>query len=127
MAYRLTYDPIVYVVDPPLRRYENKPIPHVFDLNTLCLFLGKHEWNPTLLIADTIVPWAAEWLVFYEVWLAIGEWLGGGVHPRAGSTSRSARRSRSAAGATEDDRLRSAMRQIYGDAGVNERMGNADV
>jgi hypothetical protein len=32
-------------------------------------------------IADTIVPWAALWLVFYEYWLATGLWLGGGEHP----------------------------------------------
>jgi hypothetical protein len=32
-------------------------------------------------IAEYIVPWIAEWLLYYETWLAIGEWLGGGAHP----------------------------------------------
>jgi hypothetical protein len=32
-------------------------------------------------IADTIVPWTAEWLVHYEIWLMTGEWYGGGDWP----------------------------------------------
>jgi hypothetical protein len=32
-------------------------------------------------IADSIVPWAAEWLLFYEGWHATGEWFGPGLHP----------------------------------------------
>lgn len=38
------------------------------------------EWKPRMKLADTIVPWAAEWLLHYELWLATGEWGGGGVH-----------------------------------------------
>ena len=34
-----------------------------------------------MLLADTIVPWAAEWLMHYELWLVTGEWTGGGDHP----------------------------------------------
>lgn len=34
-----------------------------------------------MLIANTIVPWAVEWLFFYEVWLVTGEWGGGGEWP----------------------------------------------
>jgi hypothetical protein len=30
---------------------------------------------------QTIVPWAALWLFFFEEWLATDEWKGGGVHP----------------------------------------------
>jgi hypothetical protein len=33
-------------------------------------------------IADTIVPWTAEWLVHYEIWLVTGEWYGGGTGRR---------------------------------------------
>jgi len=50
-----------------------------------CLFLpGSGEWRSDLLIARTVVPWLSEWLYFYEVWRATGEWLGGGEHPRPG-------------------------------------------
>ena len=31
-----------------------------------------------MLIADTIVAWTCEWLIHYEIWLATGEWHGGG-------------------------------------------------
>lgn len=34
-----------------------------------------------MLLADTYVPWTMEWLVDFELWLATGEWLGGGEHP----------------------------------------------
>ena len=34
-----------------------------------------------MLLATTIFPWTAEWLLHYEIWLATGEWTGGGYHP----------------------------------------------
>ena len=27
-------------------------------------------------VHETIVPWTAEWIVFYELWKITGEWLG---------------------------------------------------
>ena len=39
-------------------------------------FSYKYNW-----IADTIVPWAQEWLYYYEIWLATNEWCGGGHIP----------------------------------------------
>jgi hypothetical protein len=39
-------------------------------------------------IADTLVPWASEWLFDYELWLATGEWYGGGIEHREGIDSR---------------------------------------
>jgi len=32
-------------------------------------------------IADTIVPWTADWLAHYEIWLVTGDWYGGGEWP----------------------------------------------
>jgi len=32
-------------------------------------------------LADTILPWASLWFFYYEIWLATGEWVGGGEHP----------------------------------------------
>jgi hypothetical protein len=61
-----------------------RALPHVYPLNTLCLFLGNREWHESIPIADTLVPWASEWLLYYELWLATGEWLGGGEHPPPG-------------------------------------------
>ena len=31
---------------------------------------------------DTLIPWTAEWLWYFEDWLATGVWSGGGEHPR---------------------------------------------
>ncbi|MBP8931241.1 MAG: hypothetical protein KBG46_08165 [Paracoccus sp.] len=38
------------------------------------------EWNPSMSIAKTTVPWAARWLACYELWEATGRWHGGGRH-----------------------------------------------
>lgn len=48
-----------------------------------CLYYPKaKEWSESMLIADTIVPWLAEWLFHYEIWVLTGQWEGGGIHPR---------------------------------------------
>ena len=52
----------------------------------VCLYHpSKDEWNPTHWLKDSLVPWTCEWLLFYELWLSTGEWLGGGEHPSAES------------------------------------------
>ncbi len=74
----------VFVVNPKkLKLYKNKKqLPHVYSTSKqrLCLFFpnGK-EWNRSHLISETIIPWASEWLYYYELWLITGEWLGGGT------------------------------------------------
>ena len=45
-----------------------------------CLCYGD-EFASDMLIADTYIPWAIEWLYYYEIWLVTGEWCGGGIHP----------------------------------------------
>ncbi len=74
----------VYVVKPKLvLAAECTELPHVYSTKQqqLCLFYPKdREWSNKMWIAKTIIPWASEWLYFYELWLATeGEWLGGGV------------------------------------------------
>lgn len=32
-------------------------------------------------LSQTIVPWSADWLACYELWLMTGRWTGGGRHP----------------------------------------------
>ena len=58
-------------------------IPHLIfnhedpELSALCLFdPDAGEWDSTMLIADTTVPWAAEWLHHYELWRVDGVWRG---------------------------------------------------
>jgi hypothetical protein len=40
-----------------------------------------YEWTVGMSIANTIVPWTSEWLAHYEIWLATGDWQGGGEWP----------------------------------------------
>jgi hypothetical protein len=61
-------------------------IPHlIFDAKTptesgLCLFdPAGQEWTPECLIAETTIPWTAEWLAYYEIWHMTGDWLAPGV------------------------------------------------
>jgi hypothetical protein len=84
VEYRFRRFPVVSVLSPALQPHENgSPIPHRFADGTLCLYLtNSGEWTPAMYIADTTIPWAAHWLLHYEVWHATGEWLGGGEHPR---------------------------------------------
>jgi hypothetical protein len=83
--------PIVRVLRPSLvlnfDAIEEAPLPHVYferpdiRLSPLCLFDPQaHEWDRTMLIADTTIPWAARWLACYEIWEATGRWVGGGRH-----------------------------------------------
>lgn len=76
--------PEVTVTDPLLHRRSSQPeqpIPHVYvnrhapHLPLLCLYDPvSDEWHAGLSIADTIVPWTAEWLWRYEFWLRTGIW-----------------------------------------------------
>lgn len=88
-SYRLKIDykehsfPKVYVVFPkPLKLAVGaERLPHTYDTKRqlLCLFTPNYgEWNDTMLIANTIVHWAIEWLYYYENWVYTGKWLGGG-------------------------------------------------
>ena len=90
VTYALGLPPNCYVLSPKLCRRDNKQrIPHTYTKNRLCLYLpNSGEWTPQMLIADTIIPWASLWLFYYEIWQAIGEWLGGGKHPELQSSQK---------------------------------------
>ena len=61
-------------------------IPHNYQTETvqnekyliLCLYYPG-EWNSKMNISDTIIPWASEWLYYFEIWKITGKWLGGGI------------------------------------------------
>ena len=71
-------------------RYRNKGIPevrirrpeilrrvHMYSNGTLCLYdYRKQPWSTHDNIHEKIIPWTAEWLVFYELFLITGRWLG---------------------------------------------------
>jgi hypothetical protein len=91
LEYSLEISPKVFVVKPPLQEKDGVRPPHRYGDGSLCLYLPG-EWDQSMLLADTIVPWTSEWLAHYEFWLATGEWQGGGVHP--GDSPKAVRRER---------------------------------
>lgn len=65
--------PKVFVLDPRLR----SDVPHTYSPGHICLYYPPDgTWNPYLYISRTVVPLAAEWLAFYEIWKATGTWYG---------------------------------------------------
>ena len=79
-----TVTPEVFVESPELRKRNGQPVPHLYSHKRakLCLWKpGKGEWSGRLWIAETVLLWTVEWLFFYEIWRATGEWIGGGEHP----------------------------------------------
>lgn len=83
ITYKIGYYPQTYIVAPkplPLANGISK-LPHTYDTKTqrLCLFHPQYyEWNSTMRIDETIVHWAAQWIVYYESWVQTGVWQGGG-------------------------------------------------
>lgn len=78
--------PLVFIRHPPLRPRQSEEfidLPHLQFNSTrpedsaLCLYHpAANEWNNTMLIADTVLPWASEWLLHYELWHLDGVWRG---------------------------------------------------
>ncbi len=85
IAYRLNDVPRVFIETPDLVALaDGRRLPHVYgeDPVRLCLYLPRaFEWSDWMRIDQTIVPWAALWLHYFEEWLLSDEWKGGGEHP----------------------------------------------
>ena len=93
IKYTLNHSPVCVIKEPDLSVLaKGRKIPHIYQNQTgirgtqLCLYLPVikkknkvSEWQPTMFLANTILPWASMWLVYFEFWLASGEWDGGGV------------------------------------------------
>ena len=90
LNYRARQAPQATVEEPPLRDLAaGRWLPHVYvqEPPRLCLYLpGTGEWEPWMCIDQTIVPWAALWLFYFEEWLVSDAWKGGGVHPSKSAT-----------------------------------------
>ncbi|WP_020118767.1 hypothetical protein [Streptomyces canus] len=78
IAYRHRHRPRVTVIDPPLTLHPRATaLPHVYPGGDLCLHLPG-EWKEHMLLSHTILPWASEWLLHYELWRVTGRWAGSG-------------------------------------------------
>jgi hypothetical protein len=50
---------------------------HMYPDGSLCLYYPKDDpWRRGKHIHETIIPWTAEWLVYYEIYQVTGAWLG---------------------------------------------------
>jgi hypothetical protein len=81
--YNILQKPNVYVITPLTLAKGKTELPHVYDTTKqrLCLYYPDgREWNSSMHLAKTVVPWIYDWLYHYEFWLGSGEWLGGGIH-----------------------------------------------
>ncbi len=66
--------PIVRVLSPDLVK---SPKIHRYAGGNLCLYFPPEDpWKPSDLIYRKIIPWIAEWLLYYEIFLVTGEWQG---------------------------------------------------
>ena len=78
VEYRLGRKPVVYVSEGKLACEKDlNIIPHhfeVFDDGRVHVCLDKYDWNSNMLLAESIVPWAMEWAIYYEIWLVTGVW-----------------------------------------------------
>lgn len=74
IVYSLYTIPQVFVLKPKL----HSNAPHTYKENgSLCLYYPPDgSWNNRKLLGNTIILWSAEWLYYYELWLATGQWFG---------------------------------------------------
>ncbi|MDX6589550.1 MAG: hypothetical protein QOI84_824 [Solirubrobacterales bacterium] len=72
--------PRVEVLTPQLKEEGVSRLPHVLSGDALCLCY-PWQWDDGKLIARTIVPWASEWLLHFELWKVDRIWHGGGHEP----------------------------------------------
>ena|SRR5689334_10003262 len=71
--------PAVWVLNDALKPNDIGLMPHVYNDGSLCLS-RRDDWSPDLLLVQTFLPWACEWLTYYELWKATGLWYGDGLH-----------------------------------------------
>ncbi|MDR3473584.1 MAG: hypothetical protein P4M09_18150 [Devosia sp.] len=89
----------VIVLDPPVGhdpRGTGERAQHVYywdrhpDFPRLCLHDPvAGDWNWNMYIAETLIPFTIDWLLWHEDWVATGVWRGKGRHPEAPSASSS--------------------------------------
>ena len=94
IIHQISDHPIIRVLLPELiwlPDNEEGQLPHVYPPAsdpTLCLYDPQaDEWDHSMLIGQTIVPWTLDWLACYELWLMTGRWTGGGRHPETNAIS----------------------------------------
>lgn len=86
MTFELWHTPAVWIFGDNLEGLDNPDFPHKYHIDSkaklvkICLYRYR-EFSSYMFLSKTIIPWIVEWLYYYEIWLATGEWFGGGEHP----------------------------------------------
>lgn len=66
--------PDVKILSPKI---EPKRELHFYKTGNLCLYDWREQpWQDRWHLADTVIPWTAEWLLYYEIYLLTGKWIG---------------------------------------------------
>jgi hypothetical protein len=74
LVYKPWNSPEVRILDPEINP-EGKL--HFYKNGTLCLYDWREQpWQKKWHLADTVIPWTAEWVMYYELYLLTGKWLG---------------------------------------------------
>jgi len=74
ISYEQNGVPRVRIKDPHINP---SPDIHMYGNGSLCLYLPAEDpWKVSDNIHEKIIPWTAEWLVFYELYQICGKWLG---------------------------------------------------
>ncbi|MBQ6181152.1 hypothetical protein [Ruminococcus flavefaciens] len=88
LQYSINSLPRIYILGDALKKLDDPNFPHNYGVDVakkkveICLFRYK-EFTNSMLLSNTVIPWAIEWLFYYEIWLTTGEWQGGGEHPES--------------------------------------------
>ena len=89
IEYRLGEKPIVYISEFRLASEQNlHSVPHHYDAvddDRMHACLDRYDWNKTMFLADSVVPWAMEWALYYEIWLETGTWQADEAPNRTGA------------------------------------------
>lgn len=87
IEYVAGHSPNVWVISPKIP-FSNDI--HLYRDGSLCLYYPEETpWNHTDNLHEKIVPWTAEWLVYYELYLLTGIWHGKSApHPMPRNTRR---------------------------------------
>jgi hypothetical protein len=74
VVYKPWLPPEVRILHPEIKQESRL---HIYRNGTLCLYDWRQQpWQKRWNLADTIIPWTAEWLLYYEIYKLTGKWSG---------------------------------------------------
>lgn len=74
VAYEPWDIPEIRVLEPEIKPHAAI---HIYKEGPLCVYYWKEQpWLDRYHLHETVIPWTAEWLVFYELYLLTGIWYG---------------------------------------------------